>query len=368
MPNAFAQFDEPHAWLLRGLVEYGWPDVSRSGGHVPPGAPGGLNVTRLVESEGREGLLLEVPAVAGDQRCEDTSYQFTVQVADTQHGVGFAVRCPEASYLQEFPFNPESPLWAAGYIHQALTEYVPQFVAWRLQGGEVSWAQRVGLPTVEGQPCSFLLTRFLADRVSAGQPLGKGPQEGWWLDGSAHTASPRPAIPAPDGALLPQQGTTQERPSVGIGAIVSGRGGDPTYLSAAARAAAARGEPLVTEGNLQAFARVDAPGWALMTLAGLGLVQSLLWFVNAASVVLFYLHDSKFALAFSLVASAVLFSSSAAAGYGAWLYRKLDPGPLPWVAVVYAALVPGCCVVGLPVAIWAGLTWRDPMVVRARGG
>ena len=168
--------------------------------------------------------------------------------------------------------------------------------------------------------------------------------------------------------MLPQEGSPPAPKPSGLGAIVTGRGGgDPTYLSAAAREAAARGEPIATEGNLQAFARVDAPGWALMTLAGLGLLQSFLWFVNAASVVLFYLHDSKFALAFSLVASAVLFASSAVAGYGAWLYRKLDAGPLPWVAIVFAAVVPGCCVVGLPVAIWAGLTWRDPMVVRARG-
>ncbi len=369
MPPAFAQFDEPHAWLLRGLVEYGWSDVSRGSGAVPAGAPGGLNVARLIASEGRDGLVLEVQAVSGNQRCEDGSYQFTVQVAQTQHGLGFAVRCPEANYLQEFPYSPDNPLWAAGYIHQALTGYVPQFVAWRLQGNEVPWAQRVGLPEVEGHPCSFLLATFLKERVNRGQRLTDGPTQGWWLETGAQGGGLGEATSAPANGLVPQGASAPATQRGGLGAIVAGRGGgDPTYLSAAARAATTSGAPVATQGNVQAFARVDAPGWALLTLAGLGLFQSFLWFANAASVVLFYLHDSKFALAFSLIAWVVLFAGSGVAAYGAWLYRKLDAGPLPWVAIVYAAVVPGCCVVGLPVAIWAGLAWRDPMVVRARGG
>lgn len=360
MPPAFAQFDEPHAWLIRGLIEYGWPDVSRAGGHLPQGVPGGLDLNTLIETEGRDGLVLEMAAASGGQVCEDQRYRFTVQVADTQHGPGFAVRCPEANFLQEFPYNADNPQWAAGYIHQALTTYVPQFVAWRLQGGEVSWAERVGLPTVAGHPCSFLLARFVADKVGSNQRLDQGPQQGWWLDGATRTSGPRPAVVPPGDGLLPMGGG---------GLIQTGKGGgDPTYLSAAAREAAARGESIASEGNLQALARVAAPGWALLVMAGVGVFQAFLWFVNAINVVLYYLDDSIFALAFSLVACIGLFLASAIAGYGAWQYRKLAKGPLPWVAIVYAALVPGCCVAGLPIAIWAGMVWRDPMVTRARGG
>jgi hypothetical protein len=34
--------------------------------------------------------------------------------------------------------------------------------------------------------------------------------------------------------------------------------------------------------------------------------------------------------------------------------------------MAYVALVPGCCLVGLPVAAWAAKTWLDPMVKSAR--
>jgi hypothetical protein len=293
--------------------------------------------------------VLEMPALADGLRCEDdASYRFSVFVTQGAQGIAVTVRCPEANFFQEFPYDPQNPLWAAGYVHQALTTYVPQFVRWRLQGGEVSWAQRAGIPAVAGEPCSYLLARFVGDRVAANQRLDAGPAQGWWL---GQTGAPG-VIARPGGPIA----------SVGKG------GGDPTYLSAAARDAAARGETIASVGNLQALARVSKPGMALMALAGLGIFQALLWFINALSVVAFYLEDSLFALAFSLFASVMLLMGGAVAMLGGFHYRKLRKGPLPLVAIAYAAVVPMCCVFGIPVAVWAAITWRDPMVRQAVKG
>ena len=70
MANAFLNFNEPHAWVIRGLVEYGWRDLSGRGSAVPPGAPGGLDVFPLLGSHGKDGIRLIVLTVVDGQRVE----------------------------------------------------------------------------------------------------------------------------------------------------------------------------------------------------------------------------------------------------------------------------------------------------------
>ena len=148
MQPAFSTFREPHAWLIRGLVEYGWPDVSLASGRVPPGVFGGFSLANFSSSSGRQGITLYIPAALQDGRRveEDGVYEFVVCLTrDNSGNRAFAVRCPEANYLQLFTFDDTNPLYAAGFIHQGLTGYLPEFIQWRLSGGQVSWAQRAGL-------------------------------------------------------------------------------------------------------------------------------------------------------------------------------------------------------------------------------
>ncbi len=374
MPVAFAQFDEPMAWLIRGLVEYGWTDSTRAGGYLPAGMFGGFNLLGLVEGtdDGRSGLTLEIPACSGTRMCEDDgTYVFTVQLVHAQGGMAFAVRCPDANYVQEFPHDPANPSWTAGFIHQALTEYIPQFVDWRLAGGEVPWAERRGMPGFAGEAVPFLLLHFLKDKVQSNQRMDHGPSQGWWLQGGGGPPAPRgPAVPGAArsmGAGSPVL-TAPQRPTPGAmggAAITMGSGGgDPVYMSAQARAAVGVAGP--QSDNRQALARVSGPGNALLVTSGLGALQGFLWFINGISVVALY-SDQIFALGFSMLMGMVLIPLGAAAGWGAWQYRQAKGGPFPWVAIAFAALTPGCCLGGIPVAVWAFRTWRDPMVKRARG-
>jgi hypothetical protein len=372
MSPAFSQFDEPMAWLIRGLVEYGWVDATRAGGYLPSGVFGGFNLLSLTEAsdDGRGGLKLEVPALSGGRMCEDDgTYVFTAQVVRSGGGKAIALRCPEANYIQEFPYDPANPGWVAGYVHQALSEYVPQFVEWRLAGGEVPWAERRGMPTFDGESVGFLLLRFLKDKVQRNQRLDHGPAQGWWLDGAGGpVAAGRVAGSSPVLAAQQQQATAAPaapNPFAGGGIASMGKGGgDPVYMSAEARAniGVGMGDP----GNRQALARLQGPGNALLVTSGLGAFQGLLWFINGITVIAFY-SDQLFALAFSAFLGLVLIPLGAAAGWGAWQYRQAKSGPFPWVAMAFAALTPGCCLGGIPVAVWAYRTWRDPMVQRARG-
>ena len=36
------------------------------------------------------------------------------------------------------------------------------------------------------------------------------------------------------------------------------------------------------------------------------------------------------------------------------------PFAIAWVAIGYSAIVPVCCLAGLPIAGWAFKTWQDP--------
>ncbi len=406
MPIAFGTFDEPHAWLIRGLIEYGWPDVSRSGGYVPPGVFGGLDLSRLPETEGREGIVLEVPATVNGQRFDDDgTYHFQAQVirSATNGQLALAVRCPEANYIQEFAYDATNPTWAAGFIHQALTQYVPQFIQWRQQGGEVTWAQRQGIVEMDGEPCSGPLSGFVAESIRAGRSFDRGPAEGWWvgsrspLSTAGGSVSTGPAVPG----MLRQGGPTpvqagspwpaaaspaQARFGGGFAAGGPVAGGPvaggpvaggpivPGIIAGGPIAAAGTGLGRAQSSAVQAQLLAEKPGTALLVMSALGGAQGLFWFFNALSIIVMYRHlldyktggDEIGALVFSVVLSLLLVPTAAVAGFGAWQYRKGIKHPLGWVAIGFSVLVPGCCVGGIPVAIWAAKTWSDPVFNRKR--
>jgi len=354
-PPAFAQFNEPFAWLIRGLVEYGWHDITLSNTTLPNMAAGGFDLSRFPDSNGREGVYLEVAAVANGQECmEDGIYRFQVQLADSQGEEIFFVRCPEANFVQEFPWDPENPLHLAGYIHQAIQQYVPEFVEWRLAGGELSWTQREGIPKVPGIESSPSLSDFVHLRLTSHQFFHTGPEENWWVipDLSKQIHS------GPDSDETPNS-------VVPIATIGKG-GGEPVYLSKQAREAGPA-SPVQQEelASVQAQARVAKPGWAMFSMLVVGGLQGMAFVMNALYTVMNY-TDSIFAIALSSVMGLGLMGGSIVSMWGAQHYRTLHKGPMPWISMVYCAFSGVCCFVGLPIAVWAGMTWFDPVVKSAR--
>jgi hypothetical protein len=338
MDPAFAGFKEPHAWLIRGLVEYGWPDVTRAGGRVAPGVFGGFDLTRFSVGHGREGFSLCVPAIADDQWLkEDGVYDFHIKLTRSPGGeLVFAVRCPEANFLEEFPFDGANPLHAAGYIHQSLTTYVPEFIRWRRGGGEVSWAQRAGMPQIQGEPCSPLLSQFINERVSLRRSMDVGPAESWWMDAEAGGWT--------GGAIA------------SVGRAAENERNDDGELQEASRHLA--------ESTLK------PPGIALAFLATVGLLNGLLWLGNVLLTIAFLATGQLtreptsyvFAIAFSLIVGFSLLAGGALSIAGARRYRRLESGLLVWFSIAYVAASPMCCLLGIPVTAWAVYSWYRPEV------
>jgi len=342
--NAFQSFNEPHAWLIRGLVEYGWRDITGGGGVVPPGAPGGFDVSRIPGSQGKDGLVLVLPAEADGQRVEEGSYEIEVKITGRAPEIKVVARCAECNLLAEYPYDVQNPSWAAGYLHQGLVAHVAEFVRWRQQGGELTWTQRQGLPTIDGDGCSSGLIQFIQRRLRiAGSSFEQGPGEGWWLDAAA----------APFGA-----GPVA---SVGKGA------GDPVYISAAGRKALlGRDGESATVERVAALDAVARPaGWigiAIGFCIGLGV----LWLLNGIVTLYSFGTGRMFALVFSVAFGVALVGGGFLARRGLQRYREVAPHWSVWFMLAYVGLTPLCCLFGLPLAGWGLWVWQKPEVRAGR--
>jgi hypothetical protein len=334
-------------------------DITTAGGHIPAGVPGGIELSPYTHSDGREPVLLAMHASANGQTVlEDGTYSFTMALFQGDAGPAFMVRCPEANYLQEFAFDPANPTWLAGYVHQALTAHVAQFAGWRLQGGELTWAQRQGIPEVQGEPSSALLSRFIQGMHGRNIAMSQGPQLGWWLgDTPVAAAPPQPVVTGGASAPIAATGKMSQVPVAGITAE-------------------------------EVAAIVKGPSKALLIQACIGLCYGMMWVLNLLSA--FIIGDAFGAILFSMVAITVLLGGGAAAAWGALKMAKLEPGLWPWASVAYSAVCGLTClfssgmafavngfiglvwllsqVWALPLAIWAGLTLRKPEVAQLRAG
>ena len=324
MTIAFAHFDEPLAWLIRGLITYGWADVTTNR-VTPAQVVGGFDLSLIPDSQGKSGLILRVPAAADGRRChEDDTYAFEVLLIHMGDARGFAVRCEACNYLAEFAFDPENPEWAAGYIHQGLTEYVAEFVRWRLGGGELTWAQRQGVPQVDAEPCSASLAGWIAQQLSLRRTF--------------------------DGTLW---GTVQN----------------------IAHARQAIAQPMVTEGNYGATNRgqgapadvaLERPAKALLVMIGLGGLSSVMALLNILVTVALFGMSRPFAVTTNFLLMMVAGVGAVFAWFGLREFKQMRGDKLPWVAIIYPSVIPICCLAGIPISIWAGRAWQSEAVLRRR--
>ncbi|NOY28250.1 MAG: hypothetical protein GXP62_20495 [Oligoflexia bacterium] len=366
MAIAFAKFDEPHAWLIRGLVEYGWADLTPVAGRIPTGRMGGMELARFRDSDGRDGVHLLVTAQAnGTVVAEDAVYDFAVRCyrQDGQWMVG--VRCPDANFMAEFPFDAANPSYAAGYIHQAVTTYVPQFVGWRLQGGELSWAQRQGLPELDGEACSADLTRFIDELVRMRRGVDTGPAQGWWI---GLDSPPPPASQVAPGAT---------------GGNAS-PGGTPIATVGGPIAVAGRVVGAGVSSTERAMKRAGPAGRALVATSSMMLIIGVVSLLNAALTLVLFQFDRGAALVGTGCFGVALLGGGIVGILGGRRLSQVKNSVLPWLAVgANLALPPllllallridvACCsavgplALSIPVALYALSVWVDPIVVKAR--
>lgn len=324
-----AGVDDVYARLLSGFVLAGVPDATRGG--VLPGPSGQVNAENLLQqARAAEGILLELPGLSD---VEAPEYAYTVRlvrVANLPGGYGVEARCAETMFHHVWP--TAGPEGLAPTLTHAVATHHAAFLDWRRKGGQLSYAERLGVPALPVEPPDPALIRFLAGLYRDGHGLAEGPQKGWW---------------APS--------------TVWAGGITAGEGKDRVWHLGPS------GEALSPEEEQHA-ARLRTAGWVGGITAGVFAIYGVVEVGHQAWN--WYVHDSfpafSFAQALGSGVTAALWVAAAQA-----LVRQRErlffKDPKWTRALVVVAAVVGmlpcagwCCVGGLPLGVWVLYLLFDP--------
>lgn len=179
---AIADSDDLYAWLIRGFVESGLPDHTRGGREWT--ATGALNLENFIQEQGAGGIVLEFRGQAGESPSPDDEYTYSVSVVRDDAGTHVVVRCAETLFHHAFPgeLGPGEPMDVlAGHILTQLRAHNDAFTTWRAQGGETSYAQRLGIPEVRGSTCDRALVTVLEGLRRSNRSVTEGPANKWWV-------------------------------------------------------------------------------------------------------------------------------------------------------------------------------------------
>ena len=113
MSVAFMHFTDPYAWLIRGLTEAKWQDITLLSTHVLPKTGAGFDLRHFIRSGGQYGIRLCLMAIdeEGNWYDVDQSYSFEVIFGQNQTGApSFLVSSKQTGYSSFFPFQPQNPL------------------------------------------------------------------------------------------------------------------------------------------------------------------------------------------------------------------------------------------------------------------
>ncbi len=173
IPPAIGAADDLHAWILRGWVEAGVPDVTLGGA---PGAGGVFSAENVVADGGVEGLELRFPGFDPGEE-----WVFSAVVA----GASVHVACADTLFSHAYAGVPPRELGRR--ILADARAHVDAFTAWRGQGGQPGLGEQRAIRLPRGTAASRALVNLLERRYSAGQTLVDGPANGWWLEAHAPT-------------------------------------------------------------------------------------------------------------------------------------------------------------------------------------
>ncbi len=172
---AIAGNDDLHAWVLRGLVEAGFTDATRTGElYTRSGAFSAEHL--LANNRGVDGI--SVGLLGGDSGGQDDEYSFVIKIVRGPSGATAAMRSTETLLFKEYDVRPPESLGAR--IAQDIRAHSEAFSEWRARGGVASYAERSGVPDARGSPCAAPFSNWLDRRYKAGESLDVGADHQWW--------------------------------------------------------------------------------------------------------------------------------------------------------------------------------------------
>ena len=128
---AFAQLADPYAWMLRGLIDIGWEDISLSPESYPQIKGRGIDYSGLINPMSRFGLRLVTLALDENNEWYRSagSYEFEARlVNDPRLSFSVLLRSDEMAFSQLFQWNANNPMYVIEDIHRAIVEATIQFI------------------------------------------------------------------------------------------------------------------------------------------------------------------------------------------------------------------------------------------------
>lgn len=174
IPPAIGPSDDLHAWLLRGFVEAGLPDLTL-GGVAPEG--GAFSAENLRANGGIDGMHLVFPGWEGG---EDWVYRAVVM------GSAVHVTCRHTLFSHAY-----AGVRVAELGHRIVADvrtHNGAFAEWLAQGGQPTLGEQRAIVDNRGAPASRALLDFVERRYRRGETLESGPSQGWWIAQATRSA------------------------------------------------------------------------------------------------------------------------------------------------------------------------------------
>jgi hypothetical protein len=382
LQTAFASFTHPYAWLIRGLLEYGWQDLSVNPRNLPIRTGFGFDLNPLVQSGGKTGIKLV--ALARDSKGEwlqsDSTYVLHAKLGEDQwRRPAFLLRSIDLGRASFFLYSQENPIYAAGYLHQAVGEWVPEFVDLRSEGHQSSPESLQQLEDISSGACPQALAYFLSDRIAAKKSMDTAAAEGLWIPPVQHVQEPM-AAPTAQQPNLYTSDQTQRAPGLRVASGLA-----PATLEAAPMITAGRGQGAQITSGVQAggptavagleksvaMSDLENPSYGLYCVCVMGFAIGIMEIINATltahmvatqTTVRAETASYNAVIIISMLLGLYSMGMGALAFYGIRFFQRVEKHWLSFVPLVYAATLPICTCVGLPIAGWATWVWTRPHI------
>ena len=385
MSVAFGNCADPYSWLLRGLVEYGWEDLSLTPQNYPQRTGLGFDTTHLLNPMSHYGLRLVALAkdAQGNWYRQDRIYEFEVRlVQDLHQSYGLLLRSDEMAFSKLFPWVDAQPLYGAGYIHEAIAQQVPFFVAKRMRGEGISsidMQEMLNHPIIQPPPH---MVQFIQGRLQYGMDFNGAIQDGLWMSQRMQQhqhvpqVQPEPKIVSSIPTAKPPQLGNNQSSSPNISTITPaqniqqnwtvGEGADNAQIFMGDRVA--NQSQSVAMAILKPIAEwLKIMSYIIVLMGILALVNALFtgYMVGSHSTVRDPNQASYMAV---IVFSFVIGIFGVIGGWASWYCNRLfaqinmQKPYLTWIPIIVTAFYPLTILVGFPLAGWAFFKWRSAPV------
>ena len=213
---AFAQLADPYTWMLRGLIDIGWEDISLSPESYPQIKGRGIDYSGLVNPMSRFGLRLVCLALDENNEWYRSagSYEFEARlVNDPRLSYSILLRSDEMAFSQLFQWNANNPMYVIEDIHRAIVKATIQFIEKNKRRENISsidLQEMLNHPIIPPPP-NF--TSFMTTRIQRGINLNTAMQEGLWHSEAIQPPQIEPTSPLPSPSFHTPASMTSSVPS-----------------------------------------------------------------------------------------------------------------------------------------------------------